>query len=307
MVQAHRRGGFTLIELLVVVSVIGLLVALLLPAVQSARGSARRMQCANNLRQIGLAIQNHAEAHGKFPAGVGRYPADVSFLVQILPQLEQAALHNSINVSDGVAANENLTAFRMAPGLFICPADASRSAIDTEGAVNYAGNVGWPSRIGDGVFIGKPLRPAEITDGLSQTVGVSEWIVGPGLGRGRRENTSKYRLLRLYSDRTADIEGFARDCDALTDVDDRFGYPSKGQFWLEGSLGTTLYNHTLPPNRHSCSADFSMDATTAGSYHGGANALSMDGSVRLVKDTIDRRVWAAAGTRAGAEVEAALD
>ncbi len=301
MIPRLRRRGFTLIELLVVVSVVGILIALLLPAVQSARRAARRMQCANNLKQIGLAIHNHAESHGKFPAGVGRYPADLSFLAQILPQLEQAALYNSINVSDGVEVNENTTAFKMSPGMFVCPSDASRSWRGTEGAVNYAGNAGRATRGGEGVFIDKSLRPSDITDGLSQTAGVSEWVVGPGLGNGRMERSSKYRLQRVYADTPADIDGFARDCDALADVDDRFIYPSKGQFWLSGGLAKTLYNHLLTPNRHSCQAPLAMDATTVGSYHGGANMLTMDGSVHLVKETIDSRVWAAIGTRAGSE------
>lgn len=307
MISGHRPRGFTMIELLVVASVIGVLIALLLPAVQSARNAARRMQCANNLKQIGLAIQNHAESHGKFPAGVGRYPADLSFLAQILPQLEQAALYNSINVSDGVQVDGNLTAFKMSPGLFVCPSDASRSWTGTEGAVNYAGNTGRSTTKGEGVFINKPLRPGEIADGLSQTAGVSEWIVGPGVGKGRMESSSKYRLRRIYADTPADIDGFARDCDALADVDDRFIYPSKGQFWLSGGLATTLYNHLLTPNRHSCQAPTAMDATTVGSDHGGVNVLAMDGSVHLVRDSIDRRVWAAFGTRAGAEMGYAFE
>lgn len=307
MARKERRSGFTLIELLIVVSVIGLLVALLLPAVQSSRAAARRIQCSNNLKNIGLAIQNHAEAHGKFPAGVGKYPADVSFLVQILPQIEQAALYNSINVADGVQVNGNLTAYSQAPGLYACPSDATRSTVILDRPVNYAGNAGRTLWDGEGVFINKPLSPRDITDGLSQTAGVSEWIAGMEIGGRVRENTFKFRLLRLYADTATDAEAFARDCEALAAVSDGRHISSKGMFWLDGALDHTLYNHTMTPGKHSCSAFVNMDATTVGSYHGGVNVLMMDGSVRLVKTTISRPVWLAAGTRAGGEVGSSLD
>ncbi len=302
-----NRSGFTLIELLVVVSVIGILVVLLLPAVQSARTAARRIHCSNNLKNIGLAIHNHADALGLFPAGRGRYPADVSFLVQVLPYIEETALYHSINVADGVQVNANLTAFNQAPGLFSCPSDATRSTVGFARAVNYAGNAGRSVDSGEGVFINKPLSARDIKDGLSQTTGVSEWIVGPGIGERFQKNTFKFTLNRLYADPSLDLEAFARDCDALVDVDLRTFPSSKGMFWLEGAMNTTLYNHTMPPGKHSCRARLTMDATTAGSYHDGVNVLAMDGSVRMVKTTVNPRVWSAAGSREGGEVEPPLD
>lgn len=307
MTRKSTRTAFTLIEILVVVSILGLLIALLLPAVQSARAAARRAQCQNNLRNIGLAIQNHAEARTHFPTGVGRYPADTSFLVQILPFVEMTPLYDSINMADHMLSNANLTAFNQAPGLYVCPADASQKPMGTGLAVNYAGNTGRSLLDGVGVFLQRPLAPRDITDGLSQTAGVSEWIAGAGLGRGWQENSTVYHLTRLYAETPQDFEAFARDCDALVNVDtERYAPASKGQFWLHGSMPTTLYNHTLTPNSHSCEALMGMMAVTAASYHGGVHVALMDGSVRLVGETIDRRVWAAVGTRAGGEA-ASLD
>ena len=306
MTRKPTRPAFTLIEILVVVSILGLLIALLLPAVQSARAAARRARCQNNLRNIGLAIQNHAEARTHFPTGVGRYPADTSFLVQILPFVEMTPLYDSINMADGMLANANLTAFNQAPGLYVCPADASQKPMGTGLAVNYAGNTGRSLQDGEGVFLRRPLAPRDVTDGLSQTAGVSEWIAGAGVGQGRQEGSTLYHLARLYSDPLRDFDSFAKDCDSLVDVDEKLHSASKGQFWLRGDLQVSLYNHALTPGRHSCEAPLGMMAVTVASYHGGVHVALMDGSVRLVGETIDRRVWAAVGTRAGGEA-ASLD
>lgn len=310
MIRATRRRGFTLIELLVTIFIIGILAALLLAAVQQARAASLRLLCSNNLKSIGLAIHNHAQAQGKFPSGVGKYPADTSYLVQVLPYMEQTALYNSINLADGVQTNSNITAFGQAPDAFLCPSDSSRGSIATARAINYGGNAGRSVAAGDGVFIKRPLADRDVQDGLSQTAGVAEWIAGPGIGNGRQRNTSKYRLRVAYDDSFGGLTAFIRACEALDEaaMDLTYFYPSKGQLWLGGGLSTTLYNHVIAPNLPSCSADFSMDATTAGSYHGGGvNVLTMDGGVHFVKSTIDRRVWSAVGSRSGGEGEATID
>jgi prepilin-type N-terminal cleavage/methylation domain-containing protein len=201
MDHERRRVGFTLIEVLVVISIIGILLALLIPAVQAARDAARRASCLNNLKQIGLGIHNHAEAHGKFPSG-GHGSLYNSFLVQILPSVEQAALHNAINMDDMTPIVANITVEYNPPGLYSCPSDASRGVA---WAVNYAANQGrWKvaegSNGGDGVFIGQPLTARDVTDGLSNTAGVSEWITGPRSMRKDRRETTKYHLRRSYSD-----------------------------------------------------------------------------------------------------------
>jgi len=309
MTRPRLRRAFTLIEVLVVVSVIGVLAALLIPAVQAARDAARRAHCLNNLKNIGLGVHNHVEAHGKFPSG-GHGSRVNSFFVQILPYIEQAALHDSINMGPMVPGAANTTAERNPPALYLCPSDASRAV---PWAVNYAANQGrWKagegSNDGDGVFTGKPLSPRDVTDGLSSTAGVSEWVTGPWNASEKRESTSKYRLKRIYSDPESDLDAFVRDCTDLVDVDPAFIYGSKGLDWTWGPvLGSTTYNHTMLPGGHSCEAPGPMDASTAGSFHGVVNVLIMDGGVRAVKATAAPAAWRAMGTRAGGEPPAAVD
>jgi prepilin-type N-terminal cleavage/methylation domain-containing protein len=184
-----RRSGFTLIEVLVVVAIIGLLVALLLPAVQAAREAARRMQCSNNLKQIGLALHAYHDAIGSLPPGYDFYDAwcEWSASAMLLPRLEQGALFNAINfnvAAPGSPENPvNSTAIAASVAVFVCPSDLDRLT-NPQGHVNYCGN--WGARplryktVPDGPFGGHPFQTAsplgfgDLTDGLSQTALYSE-------------------------------------------------------------------------------------------------------------------------------------
>jgi prepilin-type processing-associated H-X9-DG protein len=302
----------TLIEVLVVITVVGLLMALLMSAVQAAREGARRADCASRMRNIGLALHQHVEARGTLPGGYGP-PFDASYLFQILPYLEQQALYNAFNLTRAVECNENSSFIPLRVSTFTCPSDSQRSTIAAREVANYAGNAGSNALTGEGVFIGRPLALREVRDGLSQTVGVTEWVVGPGNVDFDRETArimgTPHRLGTVYMIQQpigpGDRDKFVRICTALSPDEVQPGYPGhKSGFWTTGGAGSTQYNHTLPPNRPSCTGPMSMFmAYTAASFHGGgANALMLDGGVRFVKESVDPRVWSAVGSRSGGEV-----
>jgi len=300
----HRnRRGFTLIEVLVVIAIIGILVALILPAVQTAREAARRLGCANNLKQIGLAIHQHVESRGHYPGGYGQ-PYDASYLVQILPFVEQSNLYNSINIEasggpSSLTVNDNMTAYMTRVPAFLCPSDDSRRTIDTSASPSYAANAGSNAFTGEGVFIGRGLSPRDVLDGHSQTAAISEWIVGSG-GRAPRLEAI-YNFDRFYEFDSR--RSFAQFCNSsVPNRAQLASAPDKGVLWIAGGLGRTQYNHVLPPNSPSCN-DPPWYGIAAGSLHpGGANCLKLDGSVRFIRETIDPDIWYSHGTRSGGEI-----
>src|SRR5262245_11703836 len=195
-----RPCAFTLIELLVVISVIGLLIALLLPAVQSAREAARRAQCINNLQQIGLALHNYHSSHQTFPPGyMSNFDASGNdtgpgwgWAAMLLPQMEQKSLFDAINFTTPIEASSNQTSRLMVIGGFLCPSDSVPPAWwamvrDTSGvptrricqvaSANYVGVYGTsdPGIDGDGIFYRDgPIGLRDITDGTAQTIAVGE-------------------------------------------------------------------------------------------------------------------------------------
>ncbi len=161
--MSQRRGGFTLIELLVVIAIIAVLIALLLPAVQSAREAARRAQCVNNLKQIGLALHNYQDSLGCFPMSMGLdapgfgypEPASYSGLSMLLPHLEQSATFDTFNHSIIRADPGNNTAMATPVSSFLCPFDPQQNDLPPgQAGENYHPNSGssratrWPIRPG---------------------------------------------------------------------------------------------------------------------------------------------------------------
>ena len=304
MIRTRRRPGFTMIELLVVIVIIGILIGILLPVIQAAREAARRVQCASNMKMIGLAIHQHIEARGHLPGGYGK-PLDASYLFQVLPYLEQANLYNAFNVTHpehSLMVNENGTAMTVKVATFLCLSDSARNTEWSKIAPNYAANACGDPISGLGPFTSRTTRPQDIPDGLSQTAGVAEWIVGPG------DETHDFRLGSLYyfedQGDLRDRAAFAIACERAV-PDHAHSMPfarSKGFYWATGGLGFSQYTHAMTPNRPSCNQG-PWFAVTAGSFHpGGANVLLMDGRVRFVKQTIDPEIWYALGTSRGGEI-----
>ncbi len=210
MIQRRKRqGAFTLVELLVVIAIIGLLVALLLPAVQSAREAARRLQCQNHLRQIGLAVQLHTDSFRKYPTGrAGTDQFAVSWGFYLLPYLEERAIFESHLPRERVDADGNATAMRTAISVFYCPSRrgpaADRDFDDDENpsrvrgvaaGSDYAANSGTSTRHGmdrnfqplprvdrtrvGPIFSFSRISPRQVKDGLSKTLLVGEKHMPP--------------------------------------------------------------------------------------------------------------------------------
>jgi prepilin-type N-terminal cleavage/methylation domain-containing protein/prepilin-type processing-associated H-X9-DG protein len=330
-----RPRGFTLIEVLVVIAIIGVLIALLLPAVQAAREAARRIQCSNHLKQIGLALHNYVEGRSALPFGQGPEPSQSwngwSSLAMLLPYLEQSSVYQSLNfdVPGGSAPGtpENTTGQRTKLAGFLCPSDVDRLAVP-EGHTNYAGCTGSDPNMNNGITSGLfggmagpgPYAPAtiglqDIVDGLSQTVAFGERVKGIGLynnDQGPDPLTPPGSVLRVdgmpNNAAVVAAQCLARDPHAQGAT--LSGLYSAGSFWHIGTAYGARYNHVMAPNTWSCAAEHTdqLGAHTASSRHPGVvNALFADGSVKAVKQTVNPAVWRALGTKAGAEVVSSDD
>ncbi|MFO1002283.1 MAG: DUF1559 domain-containing protein [Planctomycetaceae bacterium] len=185
------RRGFTLIELLVVIAIIAILIALLLPAVQQAREAARRTQCKNNLMQLGIAMHNYEMGFEILPSGTVNLTGPIhnleegyhmSWLVQLLPAIEQAAIFGSINFNESVYAPANMGARAMSIPAFQCPSDNRQSVGGSSYAGCFGGNDVAIDMNNNGLlFLNSGVGYQEIRDGASNTILAGERIMVPGL------------------------------------------------------------------------------------------------------------------------------
>ncbi len=313
-----RPRGFTLIELLVVIAIIAVLIALLLPAVQQAREAARRSQCKNNLKQLGLAVHNYHDTYNLFPAGMLNWPTPVgqayrppnnravSLFCSLLAYLDQGPLAQEWDYNNPFL---NVVAQRTATILpvLVCPSDIMASPIheSTPTSVvppvlaryalgSYGGNAGrWsyhPSRlpagfVPDGLFyMNSKHRMRDILDGSTCTLCFGE----------RAHRDIAYNAWATANSRTT-MDGYG------------FWAPSTGLPGLgDVTLGTDQninYRHPTSgtiPNQNSYE---DARVSAAGSEHvGGAHVTLCDGSSRFISENIDRGVWTSLGTRAKAEI-----
>lgn len=305
--SAGVRRGITLVELLVVIAIIGILIALLIPAVFSSREAARRVTCVDRLRQIGIAVALYEQSHRRIVPGVGN--GGFSTHVRLLPYVGGASLYRHVNFSrfNGMPPNGDLAKHRLP--IFHCPDNPVGSMAFRRDFTNYIGSAGGgnPDEQ-NGFFVnltkGGIIRFADVVDGLSNTAAMSEAIAypegfpgDPGLRKkgAIRKTRHQYLVPR-------ELDLLIADC--LSGSTDLTRY-SLGYDWTVGSISITRLVHVLPPNSPSC---FNRSKVLHGiyapsSYHaGGVNVLFGDGSVRYVSDTIDGIVWIGLGTRNGKEV-----
>ncbi len=190
MAARTARKGFTLIELLVVIAIIGVLIALLLPAVQASRAAARRVQCVNNEMQMAIAMQNYESSFETLPPGVVAQTGPIlcdakgyhySWVAQILPFIDQKAIYNHLNFMVDVYSEANSSARQMKLASFLCPQDPHASDLSTDGFAlcNYVGSandVEAPiDRTNNGVlFLNSRVRTEDIEDGASNTILLGE-------------------------------------------------------------------------------------------------------------------------------------
>ena len=277
---AYYRRGFTLVELLVVIAIIGILVALLLPAIQAAREAARRTQCLNNIAQIGLAIHHYEFNIEHLPPGVVNPEGpirseadgqDVSWTVQILPYLEQYNAYRLFDQETGAYAPVNSRIRKLPISILRCPSypGTMRNEDETAALGCYAGchhDIEAPIDAENNglLFLNSAVRYIDILDGSSQTILIGEMIpddiIGLGWVSGTRatlRNTSKFEEWKNRSRRIAE---------------------------------------EIPPPG-------SLEVGGFGSNHpGGANFVMADGSTRFISDGIDPKVYRNLGNRADGEL-----
>jgi prepilin-type N-terminal cleavage/methylation domain-containing protein/prepilin-type processing-associated H-X9-DG protein len=324
----RSRSAFTLIELLVVIAIIAVLISLLLPAVQSAREAARRAQCVNNLKQIGLAMHNYHDVNNALPLGrtlqVGTY-RPFSQQARILQYMEQSNTFNTLNFSLSSYDVSNGTGGATSVNSFLCPSDTPPQIPSDQilagfglGAVNYRANEGTSVAMWYGaddvsnVNNGKVIEPSglfyssqliklsSVSDGTSNTAAFSEHVIGDFSNSISTNFSDTYRP-GTYPATSDEAFTFC----LATDVNNLSlqGYSNVGAPWTYGYHSTTSYWHSAPPNTRSCMYPPSRISTTANSRHpGGINLTLADGSVRFIKSTVNIQTWRALGTRNGGEV-----
>lgn len=293
--RSHRTRGFTLIELLVVIAIIAVLIALLLPAVQQAREAARRSQCKNNLKQLGLAMHNYHDVFNTFP--VGQYNCCWgTWMVAILPYIEQGPLFQLYQNSGGNDATgarysgapntTNVTTRRLS--VLTCPSDKDSRPFGNITSHNYVvnfGNTGLSQTTVNGVtFQGAPfsnLKPfgfRDTTDGTSTTLMMAEVLQGLG----------------------SDLRGFSWWGDAS-----QFSTYLTPNSNLPDRIYTLGFCQNDPIRNLPCDVSTTANPTMFASrsnHEGGVQVIMCDGSSKFVSENIDLNTWRALGTARGQEV-----
>jgi prepilin-type N-terminal cleavage/methylation domain-containing protein len=288
-----RRRAFTMIELLIVVGIIAVLIALLLPAIQSARELARRASCSNNLLQLGIALGNYASTHSVFPPGVVNSTGPIqnlpvgyhhSWVVQILPFLGEKNVYRHFDQLQSVYAPDNSTAREVVIPTFLCPSSPSRGPISYAGCHNDA-EAPIAANNNGVLYLNSRVGYDDITDGLATTVALGE------LSRGTA-------TLGWASGTRSTLRNMGH---ALNEPDVLFpasrsavfpNPPSEDDF---AAVTSMVQDGSLP---------IDYVGGFASTHASGANFLFCNGSVRFVRTTVDGHIYQRLGNRADNELVA---
>jgi prepilin-type N-terminal cleavage/methylation domain-containing protein/prepilin-type processing-associated H-X9-DG protein len=323
LAMQRRRPGFTLIELLVVIAIIAVLIALLLPAVQAARAAARRTQCVNNLKQIGLAMQNHHDVQGTFPWGGKNSPAQTwAFL--ILPYMEQVSMYNALNLKNPSTDFTNSTVVQSKISVFNCPADPLAGAtwisqkpttIPNRSKGNYMVNWGnsdyeqsmaitdsfAPASLGAFASVASIRGPFRVNNTTTAITPFSIADIGDGTS-----NTMLASEIKIVADFNGKSDSRG-DIWSVTKCGYMFTAATTPNSLIPDQLDGTSgcpYPLSSPPCFAASGAQREFNA--ARSYHsGGVDVSFCDGSVKFIKDTINLATWRALSTKDGGEIVSA--
>ncbi len=331
-----KRRAFTLIELLVVIAIIGVLISLLLPAVQKVRAAALRIKCANNMKQLGIALSHYHDVEKAFPPGMEekkgiQYPGVAAELYRwsmqsrLLPYIEQQNLSKIIDLGNPLfidyqytVAPQNVHGVSQSISVFLCPADWALPFVPIDpnqtdpkfGPCNYMASIGSGAKGGarinaDGVcYASSRVRIAEITDGTSNTAIMSESVLGSGGAPLLNNAPGPSQIPLVYAWIGSSMPLTTNMCEQA-----KVWNTNGNSKWADSEVYCTLYDHFYPPNAATwdcVTADYFTLAgfswRTARSKHpGGVNLLLCDGSVRFVANSVNLKTWTALGSRNGGE------
>jgi len=325
-----RRSGFTLVELLVVIAIIGVLVGLLLPAVQAAREAARRMQCTNNLKQMGLALQNYHGAQGHFPPGAlieGKCcnePSKTGWSLEILPYMENKNLYELLDPNETIGhPNNQLLRESVAPG-FACPSDLPQELLVPASGIEAAWGQKREFRTGSyraNTGRTKKQGPTEGPQGISGPAqGDETWYLGEGLTRMPTEWRGPMHLsgyfdlgeeaIQNISDGTSNTLMVGEH--ATSTVPERrtfwaytWGGYAMSQAWDDPRMFMGDYERCQAPSTPVGNGIHRVCMATWHSFHPGiANFLRCDGSASSIQLDIDLEIFGGLSSIAGGELAA---